>query len=80
MVKMDIRHKGQVDPGLDFTKHLGGFFVRYGYPNQLTTGLTEAGNLGARSFHVPGVGAGHGLYNHRRAAADFHLADSKPFC
>jgi hypothetical protein len=79
-VEMEVADQGRVAAqGIQlFADHrdgAGGFLGVDGEPHQFRTGLPEGVHLGHGAGDVGGIGVGHGLHHHRRAAADGHMAD-----
>ena len=70
VVKMDIRHKGNVHALLD-----GGYghrrgHIRHRQAHDVAARGPQGPDLGNGGFHVPGLCVAHGLHRHRRAATD----------
>ena len=74
IVKVDIRHQGDVDAAADGADGPGGVHIRHGHPDDLAPGLLQTEDLGHGALHVLGGGIAHGLDADRRAAAHGHGA------
>ena len=74
MVKVDIgdnRHRGFGTDGAETLKRgLGG----HAHAHDIAASLRQRAHLRKRCLGIGGIGAGHGLNHHRRAATDLHAA------
>ena len=74
MVKVDIgdnRHRRLGTDGAETLKRgLGG----HAHANDIAASLRQRAHLRKRCLGISGIGAGHGLDHHRRAATDLHAA------
>ena len=74
IVKVDVRHQGDVDAAADGADGPGGVHIRHRHPDDLAPGPLQAEDLGDGTLHVLGGGIAHGLDADRRAAAHGHGA------
>ena len=74
MVKVNIgdnRHRGLSTDGMKaLERGLGG----HTHAHDIAASLRQRTHLRKRCLSISGIGAGHGLNHHRRAAADLHAA------
>ena len=74
MVKVDIGNDRHRRLGTDGAKALERGLGGHAHAYDIATGLRQGANLRKRCLGVGGIGAGHGLDHHRRAATDLHAA------
>ena len=73
VVEMDVRDEGHGRTVTQGPQGLGRRHVGHGHAHRFATAAHKAVDLGQRGFHVTGIGIGHALHHHRRAAADGQL-------
>ena len=74
VVEMDVRDEGHGRTVMQGPQGPGRRHVGHGHAHRFATAAHKAVDLGQRGFHVTGIGIGHALHHHRRAAADGQLA------
>ena len=74
MVKVNIGNNRHRRLGADSAKTHERGLGRYAHAHDIAARLRQCAHLRKRRLGVGGIGAGHGLNHHRRAAADLHTA------
>ena len=74
MVKVDIGDNRHWRLGTDGAETLKRGIGGHAHAHDIAASLRQSTHLRKRCLGISGIGAGHGLDHHRRAATDLHAA------
>ncbi len=75
VIKVDIRHQGNIHLFADGSEGFGGLHARDRDAHDIRSGKLQALNLIDGRGHIGGFGVGHALHGDRRSAPNGHIAN-----